>query len=76
MGRDAPVRAPLRETVQWFKAQSTNEYIRQVKQGKLPSFDTHIWQRGYYEHMIRNDADLTATRCCIQNNPLKQPIKE
>lgn len=68
--------APLHEIVQWFKTQSTNEYIRQVKQGKLPPFDTHIWQRGYYEHMIRNDADLNATRCYIQNNPLKQPAKE
>ncbi len=30
-----------------------------------------IWQRGYYDHIIRNDADLQAIREYIQNNPLK-----
>lgn len=30
-----------------------------------------IWQRGYHDHIIRNDADLQATREYIQNNPLK-----
>ena len=30
-----------------------------------------IWQRGYYDHIIRSEADLQATREYIQNNPLK-----
>jgi putative transposase len=30
-----------------------------------------IWQRGYYEHIIRNEVDLNATREYIQNNPGK-----
>lgn len=30
-----------------------------------------IWQRGYYDHIIRSDADLQATREYMQNNPLK-----
>ena len=30
-----------------------------------------IWQKGYRDHIIRNDADLQATREYIQNNPLK-----
>ena len=29
-----------------------------------------LWQRGYYEHVIRNDHDLAETRQYIQNNPL------
>lgn len=31
----------------------------------------HLWQRGYYEHVIRNDEDLHLTREYILNNPLK-----
>ena len=31
----------------------------------------YFWQRGYHDHIIRNDADLQATREYIQNNPLK-----
>ena len=34
-------------------------------------FGPFFWQGDYYEHIIRNDADLQATREYIQNNPLK-----
>ena len=30
-----------------------------------------LWQRGYYEHIIRNDEDLQNTRQYIRDNPLK-----
>jgi len=30
-----------------------------------------LWQRNYYEHVIRNEIDLEETREYIQNNPLK-----
>lgn len=31
-----------------------------------------LWQDEYYDHIIRNDADLFETRKYIQGNPLKQ----
>jgi putative transposase len=31
----------------------------------------HLWQRDYYEHVIRNDDDLDRTRAYIVNNPLR-----
>lgn len=34
-----------------------------------------LWQRGYYEHVIRNDRDLDETRQYIQNNPLAWTLK-
>jgi len=30
-----------------------------------------VWQRDYFEHVIRNEIDLDETREYIQNNPLK-----
>lgn len=33
-----------------------------------------VWQRNYYEHVIRNDRELTAIRRYIQNNPLQWPL--
>lgn len=30
-----------------------------------------IWQRGYHDHIIRNDDDLRAAREYIENNPIK-----
>lgn len=33
-----------------------------------------VWQRNYYEHVIRNEHDLIRIREYIQNNPLKWTI--
>jgi putative transposase len=33
--------------------------------------DVQIWQREYYDHVIRNERDLDRIREYIQNNPLK-----
>ncbi|MEJ2613832.1 MAG: hypothetical protein P8Z35_02650 [Ignavibacteriaceae bacterium] len=35
-----------------------------------------IWQRNYYEHILRNETDLFYTRNYIKNNPLKWEIDE
>ena len=70
------VGAPLPEIIKWFKSQTTNAYIRWVKEGLLLPFDKHIWQRNYYEHVIRNDQDLDETRAYIQYNPLKAWLLE
>jgi REP element-mobilizing transposase RayT len=34
-----------------------------------------IWQRGYFDRVIRNDRELDALREYIQNNPLALEIK-
>lgn len=35
-----------------------------------------IWQRNYYEHIVRNDNDLHRIRTYIQDNPLKWELDE
>ena len=30
-----------------------------------------LWQKGFYDHVIRNDVDLANVRQYIRNNPLK-----
>lgn len=47
--------APLPTVIQWFKTITTNEYIRAVKTASWPSFNRRLWQRNYYEHVIRDD---------------------
>ena len=44
----------LIEIVQWFKTMTTNEYIRGAKQLGWPRFDCKLWQRSYWDHIIRN----------------------
>ncbi len=33
--------------------------------------DGRVWQRGYYDRIIRNERELNATRQYIQNNPIR-----
>ena len=62
--------------IKWYKTQTTNAYIRLVKQGQAPPFQKHVWQRGYYDHVIRNDTDLAETRQYIVNNPLNWTLNK
>ena len=35
----------------------------------------HLWQRGYYDHVIRDDADLDRVRSYIATNPLRWTLR-
>ena len=63
--------SPLSNVVGWFKSMSTNEYIRGVKQLGWPPFDRKLWQRNYYERIIRDDKEYYNICEYIQQNPLK-----
>jgi len=61
--------SPLHRIIQWFKTMTTNEYIRWVKKGGLPPFRGKLWQRNYYEHIIRNEDELTLIHEYVMSNP-------
>ena len=62
--------SPLQRVIQWFKTMTTNEYIRNVKMNNWPPFNGKLWQRNFYEHIIRNEKELSVIREYIANNPL------
>jgi REP element-mobilizing transposase RayT len=62
--------SPLPTIIDWFKTMTTNEYIKGVYAGVFPQFDRRLWQRSYYEHIIRNQLDYETNWIYIQNNPL------
>jgi putative transposase len=57
---------PLSEIIRQFKTFST----RRIKQ-KQNTIGVPIWQRNYYEHIIRNNNELNKIRQYIQENPYK-----
>ena len=61
-----PAKKSLGALIAGFKAACTRR-AREMT-GK-PDFE--IWQRSYYDHVIRNERDLAALREYIDNNPLK-----
>ena len=66
---NAPATAPVYVVVQWFKTMTTNEYIRGVKQHAWPPFPGKLWQRNYYERIIRNKTEFDKIRNYIDKNP-------
>ena len=64
-------RTPLHRVVQWFKTMTTNDYIRGVNNMGWHPFDGRLWQRNYFEHVIRNEASLERIRQYITDNPAR-----
>jgi len=61
----------LQDVMRFFKTMTTNDYITAVKNCQLPPFDNKLWQKSYYDHVIRNEQDYIETINYIKNNPLK-----
>lgn len=71
MAAAAQLRRSIGDVVGAFKSRSTLEYIRSVKSHNWHAFDKRLWQRNYYEHIIRDEASLASIREYIVNNPLQ-----
>lgn len=70
-------RAPtIGKMVGAFKSLFALEYIRGIRSNKWPVFDGRVWQRNYYEHVIRDDSDLKRIRRYIEENPLRWELDE
>ena len=67
----APTSLSLGDIVGRFKSLTTTKYIKGVTNNHWQPFNKHLWQRNYYEHIIRNDNDLTVIREYIVNNPAR-----
>lgn len=71
---DSPLRnrpnTSLFQIVQWFKTMTTNEYIRGVKQLEWIPFNSKLWQRNYYEHILRDQDDWCRIHSYIESNPV------
>jgi len=69
-GQPRGIAPTLGDIVDWFKTMTTNQYIRGVKQNGWSAFAGKLWQRNYYEHIIRNEEELNHVRQYIAENPL------
>ena len=65
-----PSMGSLPNIVQRFKSIATTRYIAGVRQNGWQGFNRHLWQRNYYEHVIRDENDYQAIHDYILSNPL------
>ena len=52
-----------------YKSLTTLEYSKGVENYGWPPFDKRLWQRNYYERIIRDNRELDGAREYIANNP-------
>ena len=50
---------------------TTNDYLRSVRDRGWPVLRGKLWQRNYYEHIIRNPQELDIIREYIATKPLR-----
>ncbi len=67
----AEARTSLFDVVHWYKTMTTNAYIRGVRDHTWSPFPGRLWQRNYWEHIVRDDADLNRIRDYIRDNPIR-----
>ena len=66
----------LTSMLNWFKTMTSNAYIRNVKAGIMPGFNKRLWQRGYYERIIRSDNERQHIALYIRQNPQQLQSRE
>ena len=67
-----PAQNSLGKIVGELKSLTTKTYIDNVKQNNWPRFDKRLWQRDYYERIIRNEKEYLNIKKYIKNNPNKK----
>jgi putative transposase len=66
----------LGDVVAAFKSATTVHYIRGVKTRAWPAFRRRLWQRNYYEHVIRDEKALDRVRSYIDENPARWAFED
>jgi len=69
---DPPANTPtssIGSMVQWFKTGTTYDYITGVRCQGWPPFNGRLWQRNYWEHVVRNETEYDRICEYIEANP-------
>src|SRR4030095_4507850 len=66
----------LPDVVHRLKSLTTAKYRKMMQENSCPPYPRRLWQRNYYEHIIRNEGDLYKIREYIRNNPMNWEMDE
>ena len=62
---------PLHAIIDWFKTMTTNAYYRAVKAGRAAELERRLWQRSFYDRVIRGDTEWERITNYIHANPVR-----
>ena len=66
---DEALRTTVGKVVRWFKTSVNRAYRTGVEAGGWPPYDRQLWQRDYWDRIVRTGAELDAYRAYIEANP-------
>lgn len=66
-----PAKGSLGAIIAQFKSRATKQIWKHFKTDRAP-----VWQRNYYEHIIRNQGELRKITDYIQMNPVNWEVDE
>ena len=69
-----PPALALPDAVHRLKSLTTALYRRGVYDRSWPAFAGRLWQRNYFERIIRDEAELVETRQYIEHNPFDRDV--
>ena len=69
IGQPRGIAPTLGDIVGAFKSLTTVRYTRGVKENGWPGFSGRVWQRNYWERVIRDEEELGRIRQYIATNP-------
>jgi REP element-mobilizing transposase RayT len=67
-GAEASAAPTISKIIRAFKSKCAAEYLKYIQQNSL-NVSAKIWQRSFYDHVIRTDGELNKIREYIANNP-------
>lgn len=64
-------RISVPQIVQRFKSLTTRRYVVGVCKRKWKPFSVRLWQRNYYDRIVRDETEMNGIREYILNNPIQ-----
>jgi len=61
----------ISDVIHWFKTKTTFDYGQEVLDSGWAPYDKKLWQRSFYDRIIRDTEELHRTRRYIRNNPVR-----
>jgi putative transposase len=66
----------LFDVMQRYKSLTTRKYIQGVRESGWMPFEKRLWERNYFERVLRDDLELETRRRYILENPTRAALKK
>ena len=75
VSNDTEGQVHLNDIIKKFKASISQGYNNLVRQNKIPAYKDKLWQKNYYDHIVRNEKQMEDCYNYVENNPRAASFK-